>query len=392
VKWYFWIFIAIFLALYGLINYYVGLRGWQYLFRYLPGLSGWLYWSLFWIVVWSNVAVQIGKRFFPYQVGLVLTWVGAYWMGMMFYSLLIIAALDLVRIVAGWTGLIPGEGVFFLGYDRLLALGILMIVIGIQVYGTWNANHTQMRSYEITIPKAAGPLQNLRVLMVSDIHLGKIVGERRLEKLVQLINDRNPGLVLLVGDTVDGNVDVFSEQKIDDCFLKLRSKYGAYAVLGNHEYISREVDETILHLEKAGVRVLRDEALMVADSFYLVGRDDASGKNFSRSGRKELSQLMHEVDGNFPVILLDHQPQNLGEAEKLGVDLQVSGHTHRGQLFPNNWITARIFENDWGYLRKGNLQVIVSSGYGTWGPPIRIGSRSEVVEILMHFQPHGQKS
>ncbi len=94
---------------------------------------------------------------------------------------------------------------------------------------------------------------------------------------------------------------------------------------------------------------------------------------------------MEGVDTSNPVLLLDHQPQNLDEAEKLGIDLQLSGHTHKGQFFPNNLITNRIFENDWGYLHKESLQVIVSSGFGTWGPPIRIGNKPEIVEILIRF-------
>ncbi|HWI54984.1 MAG TPA: metallophosphoesterase, partial [Desulfobacteria bacterium] len=124
----------------------------------------------------------------------------------------------------------------------------------------------------------------------------------------------------------------------------------------------------------------------VADSFYIVGRDDKSGSRFTGHKRKNLQDIISAVDRSLPVIVMDHQPTNLGETERAGVDLQVSGHTHRGQLFPNHLITRRIYEVDYGYLRKGNLNVIVSSGYGTWGPPIRVGSVAEIVDINVEFR------
>ncbi|MDD3364709.1 MAG: metallophosphoesterase, partial [Syntrophomonas sp.] len=126
----------------------------------------------------------------------------------------------------------------------------------------------------------------------------------------------------------------------------------------------------------------------VANGFYVVGRDDASRHRFNGSERLELSTLMADLDKNkLPIMLMDHEPFNLDVSEKEGVDLQFSGHTHLGQLFPNNYITRAIYEQDWGYLRKNNFQAIVSCGFGTWGPPIRIGNRPEIVNVLVHFAP-----
>ncbi|MDD3890657.1 MAG: metallophosphoesterase, partial [Syntrophomonadaceae bacterium] len=190
------------------------------------------------------------------------------------------------------------------------------------------------------------------------------------------------------GDIVDEGVDLEAEQEMPAVLHSLHPQFGTYAVLGNHEYISDNAETTIGFLEQNGITVLRDQAVEIENCFYLVGRDDASRHRFNGSERLELPQIMNEVDASkLPVILLDHEPFNLGVSEQAGVDLQFSGHTHLGQIFPNNYITHAIYEQDWGYLRKNTLQLIVSCGYGTWGPPIRVGNRPEIVHVLVHFSP-----
>ena len=172
---------------------------------------------------------------------------------------------------------------------------------------------------------------------------------------------------------------------MSDNFRKLSAPYGVFAVLGNHEYIGGNAEEAINYLGEAGVKVLRDSAQEIAGSFYLLGRDDRSGARFNGVPRQDLKTLMQGVDRSLPNILMDHQPSQLEEPVEQGVDLQLSGHTHAGQLLPIRYITRRIFEDDWGLLRKGDFQIIVSSGYGTWGPPIRLGNTPEVVDIMIKF-------
>jgi predicted MPP superfamily phosphohydrolase len=207
----------------------------------------------------------------------------------------------------------------------------------------------------------------------------------RLLKLVEMIKELQPDLVLLPGDVIDENPGPFLEQDMVASLRRLAPEYGIYAVPGNHDYIGRQSEEIVRHLQGAGVHVLRDEYVKVAGSFYLVGRDDRSRGRFTGKERRGLDEIMQGVDRSLPVILMDHQPFQLEQAEGQGVDIQLSGHTHLGQMFPNNLITRKIFEVDWGYLRKGSLQVIVSSGFGTWGPPIRVGNSPEVVGINIHF-------
>jgi predicted MPP superfamily phosphohydrolase len=257
----------------------------------------------------------------------------------------------------------------------------------ILAYGAWNATHTVWRSYEIALEKSAGDLSELRIVMVSDIHLGKIVDNRRLQYLVDQINARQPDLVLLAGDVIDEDIGHFIDQDMASTFRQLQSRFGVFAVLGNHEYIGRETEAAIELMRSGGITMLRDSYLNVDNRFIIAGRDDWDRQRFMGSPRKPLAQWLQGIDPTKPLILMDHQPRELAAAQAIGADLIVSGHTHRGQLYPNHWVTQRLYELDWGYLQKGALHAIVSSGFGTWGPPIRTNANSEIIEIIVKFRP-----
>ena len=162
---------------------------------------------------------------------------------------------------------------------------------------------------------------------------------------------------------------------------ELHAPLGVYAVPGNHDYYGNDVDQLVVEMDKIGIQVLADETALVANDFYIVGRKDLAAKS-----RRTTTALVAGLDQNKPLIMMDHQPVEFDEASDSGIDLLLSGHTHRGQLFPANLITRLIFENHYGYLKKDQLHSIVTSGFGTWGPPLRIGSRAEIVEINLKFQ------
>jgi predicted MPP superfamily phosphohydrolase len=168
---------------------------------------------------------------------------------------------------------------------------------------------------------------------------------------------------------------------------RIKSRFGVYAITGNHEYIGG-VGPAVRYLEDHGVMVLRDTAIMINGQFFLAGRDDRDKPRFTGKPRKELEEVMTTVDTSYPVILMDHQPFNLGNHAKMGIDLQLSGHTHHGQLWPINYITEAIYEVSWGYKKIGNTHFYVSSGYGTWGPPLRLGNRPEIVKINLRMITH----
>jgi len=375
--------IGVIFLMYGGLNYYIGLRGWQGLFSYVPFLSSKVYWLVFLLLSFSYIFSRFSERFLPTVLYEGLTLIGAYWLAFMWYFLLAIATFDLLRLFDRWLRLVPVD--IKQNLNPALGLAVAVLVVGIVGYGAWNARHPQVNHYDLTIAKQAGPLKQLHVVMVSDIHLGTIVHNGNLTKMVNIVNELKPDLVLFAGDVFDENIESSNKQQVSDTFRKLSAPYGVFAVLGNHEYIGGNAEEAMDYLGEAGVKVLRDSSLEIAGSFNLVGRDDRSGARYNGVPRQDLKTLMQGVDRDLPIILIDHQPSQLEEPVGQGVDLQLSGHTHSGQLFPIQFITHRIFEKDWGYLRKSDFQLIVSSGYGTWGPPIRVGNNPEVVDIMIKF-------
>jgi hypothetical protein len=164
----------------------------------------------------------------------------------------------------------------------------------------------------------------------------------------------------------------------------LKAKYGVYAVTGNHEYIGG-VTKAKRYLAEHNVNLLSDTAILIDESFYVAGREDLTINSFTNLRRKSLSDIVGSLDKTKPIILLDHQPFKLEKVVENGVDLQLSGHTHHGQLWPFNYITKMVYELSWGYLKKGDTHFYVSSGVGGWGPPIRTVNRPEIISIKLHF-------
>lgn len=383
------VMIFVVLVLYGAINLWIGLRTWQGLFKFIPHAAIFQkgYWIVFALIAFSYIIGRLLQRFLPAALNRIIAWIGAYWMAAMFYAVLILLIFEILRLTDHFLHIIPTQVKGNSSFPLILGLTGFFIIAGILVYGSWNALNPIVHRYELTIDKKAGDLKNLHLVMVSDIHLGTIHQNSALTGLVERVNILNPDLILFAGDVLDENVEVFIEQKMTDTFSQLKSKYGVYASLGNHEYIGGHAEEVIQYLGEGGVKVLRDEAVQVEDSFYIIGRDDLSGVNFRGGKRSDLKAIADPLNQSLPLILIDHQPSQIDEAVDEGIDLQLSGHTHRGQLWPNHWITGRIFPTDWGLLQKGSFNLIVSNGYGTWGPPIRIGNRPEIVDITIQFTP-----
>lgn len=375
--------ITILLVIYSAANYYVGWRGWQAL-----KLSSSPIWSLCYKVVMILFALayplaRLGEGRLPSIWMDNLTFFGSLWLGTLYYLCLFTLLIDLLRFFDRRKKFLPQKLV-----QRPLMITTVTVCTTLLLisYGTWNARHPLTQNYEITIPKTAGSLETLQVVMVSDIHLGNIINNKRLTKIVNRINQLEPDIVLFAGDIIDSKVDVLSNQDMIDNFARLKPKFGTYAIFGNHEYFDQKPEMAMQYLEQGDVHVLRDQIALIADAFYLVGRDDLSKKRYTGIPRQDLGTIMTTIDRKAPIILLDHQPQNLQDGVEQGVDLQLSGHTHLGQLFPNSLVTKIIYELDWGYLRKESMQVIVSCGIATWGPPIRIGNHPEIVNITIHFE------
>ncbi len=374
--------IVLFISIYGLANFYIGLRGWQLLGNMVPFLNNKVYWVFFWFIAVSYLIARLLNDYIPQFVGNIITLIGAYWMAVMIYALILLGLLDITRLLSRLFGFKPQWMSYSSHFSNFIVGAALLLIIGTtMLLGTLQAVNVKINHYDIDIPKKAGQLKSLKVALISDTHLGNIVNKKRLEGIVEKINALNPDLVLIAGDNIDDVIEPYVKQNMAETFRKLHPKYGVYAVLGNHEYYGSKISDIVSNFEKGSIQVLRDQYVKIADSFYIVGREDRSNKN-----RKSLEQIMNGLDKSLPIIEMDHQPVKLDEPEKNGVDLQLSGHTHGGQLFPQRIIDRFIFDKDWGYLHRGNFQLIVSSGAGTWGPPIRTGSNSEIVSINIKFK------
>lgn len=376
--------IIIFVIIYSIVNYYVGLRGWQGLRLTTSSLGSRCYQLIFGALTLAYPLARIGDVFFPGSFIDNLTLTGSLWLGTLYYLFLFTLVIDLLRFLNKVNHFLPQK---LTQHSATIVTMVCCFTLLLISYGTWNARHPITLHYEITIPKAGGSLETLQVVMVSDIHLGNIVTNKQLTKLVNRINQLEPDIILLAGDTIDDKVDILSHQNVMDNFNRLQSKFGTYAILGNHEYFAQKPEVIIQSLEQSNVHVLRDQWSLIGNSFYLVGRDDLSKQRYTTSSRQNLGTIMAGIDHTLPILLLDHQPHSLQDGVEQGVDLQFSGHTHLGQLFPNSLITNKLYELDWGYLRKESMQVLVSCGIGTWGPPIRIGNHPEILNITIHFTP-----
>lgn len=370
------------LIVYTLLNYYIGIRGLELVGIFTKDINRVIYWVIFYLFAFSYIVSKLLDRYMPSKISSVFNYLGSYYMAILLYSILIIIIVDVFRLV-NWKFNILGVNDTFKTYMGVIIVCIFAFVL---LYGTWSGSSTVISKYTLKVDKKAGEMKNLNIIMASDIHVGSVGYRNRMEKLVELTNSVKPDIVLLAGDIIDDRVEPFIEGNVGEYFKQINAPLGIYAVTGNHEYISGKADEFVKILEENNVKVLRDDHIEINGSFYVIGRNDISSGSYYGEDRKDLEDITKDLNKELPILIMDHQPKTLQEAVEAGVDLQVSGHTHRGQMSPSNIVTNRLFEIDWGYLKKENLNVIVSSGFGTWGPPIRIGSRSELVNIILEFK------
>jgi len=378
------VFFSIVLTIYSLVNIYIFYKG----YKALPVLQD--YRLLYTITFFLLAVIFIFSKFLESKHSSVITDIlnilGGFWLAFMLYGFLFFLLSDIILLILRIPGIISSENVFLF---RKLSFIIIASASSLLIIGGFiNAIIPVTREYDIIINKSAGSVKSLRIAAVSDIHLGSIIRKRSLKKLSGMLKDMKPDLVLLLGDIVDGEIGPVLRGDLLQYFNCPKCTDGMYAITGNHEFIGG-ANRTIPYIESKGIRVLKDEIVTLEGGIQLIGRIDRDAFRFYRKERLSLGDLIKQADTSKPVILLDHQPFHLDESAKYGVDLQLSGHTHNGQLWPLNYVTSKIYELSYGYLKKNNTHFIVSSGYGLWGPRVRSGSRSEVLLINIKFNGSG---
>lgn len=257
----------------------------------------------------------------------------------------------------------------------------MLVVAGIMVHGRYRFMHPVVQQVPITIHKTAGKTDSVRIAVIGDLHLGYMIDRNHTKRFVDLIMAQQPDLILFVGDIIDGYIEPILQQKMDEELARLHAPLGVFSCTGNHEY-RYDTEEKIALLNNVGITILRDSAVLIDSSFYVVGREDRVVPT-----RKALKKILDDqsVVMSKPVIVLNHTPDNLAEEADAGADIALYGHTHQGQAFPGNIATKMVFEVAHGYKKKGNTHVYVTSGIGLVGPQYRIGTVSEMVMLTVKF-------
>lgn len=353
---------------------------WMLLLMVLPLLAvvyiGWHIWALLPLApLWKLAVILVGVACFlllfldlgrkldnyPLSVAQVVYEIGTSSLIIMLYLVMLFLVLDLGRMVH----LIPKS----LLYDNWLTVaGIFVLLFGLFLYG--NQHYKNKERVQLTL-KSQKPLpKDYKVVMATDLHLGYHNPRKELARWVDLMNAEHPDFILIAGDIIDISVRPLIEEKMAEEFHRLEAP--VYACLGNHEYYSGHPAAQQFYKD-AGIRLLIDDYAVIDSAIVIVGRDDRANMR-----RKPVEDLV-SVAPSLYTILLDHQPYHLDRSEKAGVDFQLSGHTHRGQVWPISWITDHIYECSWGSYQRGNTQYYISSGIGLWGGKFRIGTQSEYV-------------
>ena len=298
--------------------------------------------------------------------------ISSVWMGMIVYFVLVTLASDLVRLLLLFRPIPDGPAVTAV---------ISAVVVGITIWGLVEARSIGVTRLAVRMPNLPSQLEGLRIVQISDVHMGLVVRGSRLERIVTMVNELQPDLIVITGDLVDEQA-LHMEDMIHP-LRRLTGKYGVFAVTGNHEFFAG-IEKAQAFLKQAGVTLLRNRWETVAGGLQLVGRDDPVASRVTGQKVPALAEIMQGIDRAKPAILLYHTPvTTFDELKARGIGLQLSGHTHHGQLWPFNYIVKMIFKTPYGRFTDGDTTIYVSRGTGTWGPPMRVGARPEITLITL---------
>lgn len=332
-------------------------------------------------------------------VAIVIRRISTYWIGIMLYSLLYVVLFDLLRLIAKHTKL---KNTLLFSRGSVISIGSVVVACAVAtcLYGIFNARNIKVNEYSVTVNKSCGSDKHLKAVLVADLHMGYAIGVDHITNMVEKINQQNADIVIIAGDIFDNSYDGMDDPEGIKAQLKsIKSKYGVYAVYGNHD-----IDEKILmgftfdwggkqlHSEKmtnfmkdCNIKLINDESVLINDEFYLVGRRDTDKPGTEDGTRAEISELTKDLDKTKPIFVLSHEPDELQKTADAGADIDFSGHTHDGQLFPGNLTIGLFWENPCGMIKKDNMYSIVTSGVGVYGTFMRVGTDAEICSVDIDF-------
>ncbi|MEE3331459.1 MAG: metallophosphoesterase [Myxococcota bacterium] len=339
--------------------------------------------TLIWLGLAAIVVHPIAERLLPRAIGRWISLVGTTWMGIVFWLLLALAISDLFLAVGdelGFTGI---------GVERARAVGVAVLVAAAVVMGGYNAWRGP-RDVRVEIELARWPLalDGYRIAQISDIHIGPALGRRFARELTRRVNALDADLVAVTGDLVDGRAHHLQDEV--EPFAELRSRDGVFFVTGNHDHYSG-ANDWVDRVDELGMRALRNTSLRIergAAGFTLAGVDDHRSKMMPGEGGEDLNCALDSISSDDATVLLAHDPSTFKRAHAMGIDLQLSGHTHGGQIWPFEYFVRLAVPFVAGRYRLGEAELYVSRGTGFWGPPLRLFAPAEITEIVLRAPPH----
>lgn len=389
-----------------LLPFYLGVSSYM-MFRFFYWMKhcnhrfNWLRFKVPFAVVYLFMALSPVIAFLlpKSAVAIVIRRISTYWIGIMLYSLLYVVLFDLLRLIAKHTKL---KNTLLFSRGSVISIGSVVVACAVAtcLYGIFNARNIKVNEYSVTVNKSCGSDKHLKAVLVADLHMGYAIGVDHITNMVEKINQQDADIVIIAGDIFDNRYDGMDDPEGIKAQLKsIKSKYGVYAVYGNHD-----IDEKILmgftfdwggkqlHSEKmtnfmkeCNIKLINDESVLINDEFYLVGRRDTDKPGTEDGTRAEISELTKDLDKTKPIFVLSHEPDELQKTADAGADIDFSGHTHDGQLFPGNLTIGLFWENPCGMIKKDNMYSIVTSGVGVYGTFMRVGTDAEICSVDIDF-------
>ena len=389
-----------------LLPFYLGVSSYM-MFRFFYWMKhcnhrfNWLRFKVPFAVVYLFMALSPVIAFLlpKSAVAIVIRRISTYWIGIMLYSLLYVVLFDLLRLIAKHTKL---KNTLLFSRGSVISIGSVVVACAVAtcLYGIFNARNIKVNEYSVTVNKSCGSDKHLKAVLVADLHMGYAIGVDHITNMVEKINQQDADIVIIAGDIFDNSYDGMDDPEgIKAQLRSIKSKYGVYAVYGNHD-----IDEKILmgftfdwggkqlHSEKmtnfmkeCNIKLINDESVLINDEFYLVGRRDTDKPGTEDGTRSEISELTKDLDKTKPIFVLSHEPDELQKTADAGADIDFSGHTHDGQLFPGNLTIGLFWENPCGMIKKDNMYSIVTSGVGVYGTFMRVGTDAEICSVDIDF-------
>lgn len=389
-----------------LLPFYLGVSSYM-MFRFFYWMKhcnhrfNWLRFKVPFAVVYLFMALSPVIAFLlpKSAVAIVIRRISTYWIGIMLYSLLYVVLFDLLRLIAKHTKL---KNTLLFSRGSVISIGSVVVACAVAtcLYGIFNARNIKVNEYSVTVNKSCGSDKHLKAVLVADLHMGYAIGVDHITNMVKKINEQNADIVIIAGDIFDNSYDGMDDPEGIKAQLKsIKSKYGVYAVYGNHD-----IDEKILmgftfdwggkqlnsekmtnFIKECDIKLINDESVLINDEFYLVGRRDTDKPGTEDGTRAEISELTKDLDKTKPIFVLSHEPDELQKTADAGADIDFSGHTHDGQLFPGNLTIGLFWENPCGMIKKDNMYSIVTSGVGVYGTFMRVGTDAEICTVDIDF-------